>query len=75
MAIFSLGHSKKGKFMLKKYTVILLFMLFVSFSSNVFGQGDPFPPPPPNNPIDGGIGILLALGIGYAVKKLAVNRK
>ena len=28
------------------------------------------PPPPPNNPIDGGIGILLALGVGYGIKKL-----
>lgn len=65
--------------MLKKYLVFLSFTLLIFLSSNVFAQGGEGPPAPggapgghvpPPNPIDGGLGILLALGIGYAVKKL-----
>jgi hypothetical protein len=33
------------------------------------------PPPPPPYPIDGGIFGLLALGVGYAVKKIYDNSK
>ncbi|MEL4456588.1 PID-CTERM protein-sorting domain-containing protein [Lutimonas vermicola] len=33
------------------------------------------PPPPPPVPIDGGIFGLLALGVGYAVKKIYDNAK
>lgn len=66
--------------MLKKYLVFLSFALMVFTSGSVFAQGGGPPEPagapgdcigcPPANPIDGGIGILFALGIGYAVKKL-----
>ncbi len=68
---------KKGKFMFKKY--FLLFTILVLISSSVMakdGGGAPDAPPvpgehtPPDNPIDGGLGILLVLGIGYGVKKL-----
>lgn len=31
--------------------------------------------PDPDAPIDGGIGLLLAAGIGYGVKKVRDNRK
>jgi hypothetical protein len=66
--------------MLKKY--LILIVLFVSFSNDVIAQGggDGPPPPgggpggggivPPRNPIDGGLGVLFALGIGYAIKKI-----
>ena len=63
--------------MLKKYITFVLLITLVLFSSDILAQGPPCgsppcgPPPPPNSlPIDGGIGILLALGIGYAVKKI-----
>lgn len=66
--------------MLKKYVTLILFALFV-FSSNIaeahtcppgrtHGPGNSCPPRPPGLPIDGGVGILLVLGIGYAVTKL-----
>ena len=67
--------------MLKKYITFVLLITLVLFSSDILAQGGPGgppcgsppcgPPPPPDTvPIDGGIGILLALGIGYAVKKI-----
>ena len=76
---FRLLHCKKGKYMLKKYIALVLFVTLVLFSSDIFSQqrgappcGSPpcGPPPPPDAPIDSGIGILLVLGVGYAVKKL-----
>jgi hypothetical protein len=41
---------------------------------------DPTPPPAPSDPggavpIDGGLGILLAAGVGYGVKRIYKNRK
>jgi hypothetical protein len=66
--------------MLKKYITFVLLITLVLFSSDILAQGGSGgppcgsppcgPPPPPDTPIDGGIGILLALGIGYAVKKI-----
>lgn len=37
-----------------------------------FAQG---PPDPQDTPIDGGIGLLLAAGVGYGVKKYRDSRK
>ena len=48
-----------------KYTLLVVSLLVVSVSS---AQGPP--PPPPSLPIDGGVGLLLVLGAGYAIKKL-----
>ncbi|WP_117882188.1 PID-CTERM protein-sorting domain-containing protein [Aureibaculum luteum] len=67
--------------MLKKYLLFLSFALLVLTSSSVFAQAVPEPGggsggsggqggPPNNVPIDGGVGFLLVLGVGYAVKKL-----
>ncbi len=67
--------------MLKKYLLFLSFTMLIFISSSVFAQeggGDGPPAPgggpggatPPPNSIDGGLGILLAIGVGYAVKKL-----
>lgn len=58
--------------MSKRFSILLV-LIVVLTSSVLFAQ--PQPPgraiPPPNDlPIDGGLGVLLALGIGYAVKKL-----
>ena len=62
--------------MLKKYITFVLLITLVLFSSNIIAQAPPCldppcgPPPPPDTPIDGGIGILLAIGVGYAIKKI-----
>jgi len=67
--------------MLKKYLLLIVFALLVFISSSAFAQGGEGPPAPagapgdcigcpPANPIDGGLGFLLAVGIGYAIKKL-----
>ena len=63
--------------------LLLVGLLCLSFS--VFAN-DPNPPPPPGEhglsgdqpvgaPIDGGLGILLLLGVGYGIKKLYKNKK
>jgi len=57
--------------MLKKYSLLIVFVVLVLASSTAVGQTPPGGHvPPPNNPIDGGLGVLLALGIGYAINKL-----
>ncbi len=51
------------------FKVILIFMIL--FSANlVFAQGAP-----PATPIDGGLGLLLAGGVIYGIKKLKDHRK
>jgi len=55
--------------MRNKYFKAILFFAFVMVSNMVVAQGPP-PPPPPILPIDGGVLGLLALGVGYAVKKI-----
>ena len=47
-----------------------LFIVFVLVAGSVFAQGPPPPPPPTEVPIDGGIVGLLALAVGYAIKKI-----
>lgn len=68
--------------MFKKYITLVLFVSIFLISSDALTQGNPTPcpdgsappcggpPPPPGVPIDGGIGLLLALGAGYGIKKL-----
>ena len=59
--------------MLKKYSLLIVFVVLVLASGTSFAQVTPpggHVHPPDTTPIDGGLGILLALGIGYAVKKL-----
>ena len=59
--------------MLKKYSLLIVFVVILLTSSTVFAQVTPpggHVPPPNPTPIDGGLGALLLLGIGYAVKKL-----
>jgi hypothetical protein len=33
------------------------------------------PPPPPSAPLDGGAGVLLAVGVAYGVKKLYDSKR
>ncbi|HHC80892.1 MAG TPA: hypothetical protein ENK46_13485 [Flavobacteriia bacterium] len=65
--------------MLKKYNIVILFFLLVTYTSEVIAQvpcPNPGPGPcnPPGVPIDGGVGFLLVIGLGYAVSKLR-NKK
>ena len=60
--------------MLKKYLLLILFILLVFVSSDILAQPGPGVVPPPDTAIDGGIGILLALGVGYALKKIRDKR-
>ena len=55
--------------MANKYFKAILLFAFILISDIVLAQGPP-PPPPPKVPIDGGVIGLLALGLGYAVKKI-----
>ena len=59
--------------MLKKYLLLIFFILLVFVSSDILAQR-PGVVPPPNTPIDGGLGILLAFGVGYAIKKIRDKR-
>ncbi len=66
---------------------MLLIVLLISFSTLCFSQTtDPFgnpvsaapPPPPPDpvdTPIDGGLSLLIAAGVGYGIKKVRDERK
>ena len=54
--------------MANKYFKAILLFAFILVSEIALAQGPP--PGPPGLPIDGGILSLLALGLGYAVKKI-----
>jgi hypothetical protein len=60
--------------MANKYFKVILCFAFIMVSQIVVAQGPP-PPPPPGLPIDGGILGLLALGVGYAIKKISDSSK
>lgn len=55
--------------MANKYFKAILFFAFFLVVDITLAQGPP-PPPPPLAPIDGGVLGLLALGVGYAIKKI-----
>ena len=51
----------------------LLFMvIFLVLPEFLFAQG---PPDPADTPIDGGLSLLLAAGVGYGVKKYRDSKK
>lgn len=52
---------------------LVLFVLLVC-SVSVFAQGPTLPDDPENVPIDGGISLLVAAGIGYGAKKMKDKR-
>ena len=51
----------------------LLFFAALFYSSSVFAQ--PSPSGSPDVPIDGGVSLLVAAGIGYGAKKIKDARK
>jgi hypothetical protein len=50
---------------------VFLFVFFIFCTLTVSAQ----PPTPPSAPIDGGLSLLLAGGIGYGIKKMGERRK
>ena len=58
--------------MMKSMTIKLILMAMAILSvGTVLAQG---PPGPPRTPIDGGLGLLLAGGAIYGVKKIREHR-
>lgn len=66
---FIIQHSK---FPIMKTTLILLFAftIILTASTILFAQPPGLPTTPDQAPIDGGLGLLAALGGAYALKKL-----
>lgn len=69
---------------LKNLIIIASTLFFLSFVSVSLAQNPPYPPAehgksgnqgPADAPIDGGLGILLAMGAAYGGVKLYKNRK
>ena len=63
---------------LKKKIRTLLTVGFLSCALSVVqaqGPGDPGGDPDPNIPLDGGLSLLIAAGIGFAAKKAYDTRK
>lgn len=65
---------------MKSNRLIILAIIMLLFFSPVLTQAqDEFLPPPPpdpiDTPIDGGIGLLVAAGVGYGIKKVRDSRR
>ncbi|HEX8315322.1 MAG TPA: hypothetical protein VF609_10025 [Flavisolibacter sp.] len=58
----------------RKYFRMFILMTGLSLPAISYGQTDP-PTEPVDVPIDGGLSLLLAAGIGYGVKKGYANHK
>ena len=54
---------------LRKLLLTIIFLFGSTFMMNSLADGDPPPPPDHGAPIDGGLGILLAIGAGYGAYK------
>jgi len=59
----------------KKYIKTIVTLAFLLVVDRVFSQGPPPPPPPIDTPIEGGIFLLMAAGITYAVKSIWDRKK
>lgn len=57
-----------------KIVLIAVFLIAVEFAFAQMPCPEDAPPPPPGLPIDGGLLALLAIGFGYAVKKLRIKK-
>lgn len=58
-----------------KFYVMISLSLMLSMVAFSQGDGDPGDPDDTVVPVDGGVGILLAAGIGYGIKKIREARK
>jgi hypothetical protein len=54
----------------KKYLRSIVIVSLLLIFDSVFAQGPPPPPPPIDTPITGGVFVLMAAGIIYALKHL-----
>lgn len=54
--------------------ITILTILFLIPALSLFAQPT-LPPPPGAAPIDGGLSLLVAAGVGYGVKKIKEKRK
>ncbi|MDR9416469.1 MAG: hypothetical protein RI564_09300 [Gracilimonas sp.] len=54
--------------------IILILASFLIFGSDLMGQPPGLPDNPDQAPIDGGLGLLAALGGAYAWNKLSKNK-
>ncbi|HXS38319.1 MAG TPA: hypothetical protein VN721_16575 [Flavipsychrobacter sp.] len=52
--------------------VLLICLPLISFAGNAYGHDKP---PADGAPLDGGLSILLAAGVGYGAKMLSAKRK
>ena len=62
-------------FQMKKLIPSLVLLLILVIPSMVFAQGDPCTSPDIECPIDGGLSLLIAAGIGLGAKKAYDRRK
>lgn len=53
----------------------MITIFLVMCSCAVMAQGPDDPPGDPSAPIDGGISLLVAAGVGYGVKKMRDKKK
>jgi hypothetical protein len=61
---------------MKQKYIFALFVLFIGMLLPAISHAQIDPPPDPiDTPIDGGLSILLAAGVGYGVKKAYNKRK
>ena len=57
---------------MKNNLKIALLLVFCFIAEAAFAAG---PPTPPRTPIDGGLGLLLAGGVAYGIKKLRDHKQ
>jgi hypothetical protein len=69
-------YSNRSTIIKRARILVMVFVLSIATVS-VFAQGDPGTPtgPDPDAPIDGGLSLLVAAGVGYGVKKVREKRK
>ena len=65
---------------MKSRNVYILLIMAISFLAPAIASAQEWyvPPPPPDvvdTPIDGGISLLVAAGVGYGIKKVRDSRK
>ncbi|MFN3528994.1 MAG: PID-CTERM protein-sorting domain-containing protein [Bacteroidia bacterium] len=61
--------------MKKQIILTAAFLLLAGCFTTLLAQSPPPPPPPAAVPIDGGLGLLLAVGAGLGAKKALETRK
>jgi len=55
--------------------IICLFIVFISVTTMLQAQPPDMGGDPNSAPVDGGLSLLIAGGVGYGIKKMRVNRK